>query len=82
MALFDQDLGTVVHPYSLVLQLFILWKADQLAENDDVWLSNCSDVLKHHQPVVDERIDNKVMDVIVTNVQEHNDIPELAEADS
>jgi len=65
LALFDQDLETVVHPYSLVLQLLILCKADQLAENDDVWLSDCSDVLEHHPQVVDQRIDIQVTNVIL-----------------
>jgi len=46
--LFNQDLETVVHPYNLLLQLLILWKADQLAENDDVWLSDCSDAPSHN----------------------------------
>jgi len=42
VALFNQGLETVVHSCDLVLQLLIHWKPEQLADNDDAWVGNCS----------------------------------------
>ena len=67
-----QDPETVVHQCNLVMQLLILWKPEQLAEDDDEGLSNCSNVVEQCPQVVDQQIGIQVTDVILTNVQEHN----------
>ena len=90
----NQGLETVVHPCDLVLQLLIRWKPEQLADNDDAWVGNCSDVLDQHPQLVDnddvwvgncsdvldqrpqlvdQHIGFQVTDVVLANVQKHND---------
>ena len=72
MALSNQLLETVVHRGDLVLQLLMCCKPDQLADNDELWLSNCSDVLNQCPQVVDCCIGIHVTDVIFASVQEHS----------